>query len=132
MMELVRLRQQQQVLPLCAQAIHVARPAICMSTLLSSMRHDSLYAAQASEQEIGKLQGRLERTEQSQRHIMAFLTKAVQEPAFLQQVLGQAGPQRLTDGEAAGAGEDSPPGPYTPPSQMQMQMQSTSLGLVMN
>ncbi|KAK9795216.1 hypothetical protein WJX73_003391 [Symbiochloris irregularis] len=69
MMELVRLRQQQQ----------------------------------ASEQEIGKLHNRLEMTEQNQRHIMAFLTKAVQEPAFLQQVLGnQPGPQRITEGETAG------------------------------
>ena len=59
--------------------------------------------AQASEKEIGSLQGRLEATEQNQRNIMAFLTKAMQEPGFLQQVLGSnPGPQRLTDGETAG------------------------------
>lgn len=58
---------------------------------------------QASEQEIGKLQQRLESTESNQRNIMAFLTKALQEPGFLQQVLGHnAGPQRLTEGEMAG------------------------------
>lgn len=58
---------------------------------------------QASDQEISKLQSRLADTEQNQRHIMAFLTKAVQEPAFLQQVLGQQpGPQRITEGEMTG------------------------------
>ncbi len=77
----------------------------CISILCPTI-HRSLKlrcAAQASEQEIGKLHNRLEMTEQNQRHIMAFLTKAVQEPAFLQQVLGnQPGPQRITEGETAG------------------------------
>lgn len=62
MLELVRLRQQQQ----------------------------------NTEQETKRLMSRLESTEQRQQQMMAFLAKAVQNPAFLQELLNQRQAQRIS------------------------------------
>ena len=53
---------------------------------------------QTSESEIRKLHGRLENTEQRQQHMMSFLAKVVQNPAFLQQVLQTHQPSSITGG----------------------------------
>ena len=51
---------------------------------------------QTTEQETQGLRSRLEATEQRQQQMMNFLTKAVQNPVFLQQLLNQRQAQRIS------------------------------------
>lgn len=60
---------------------------------------------QNTEQETQGLRSRLEATEQRQQQMMTFLTKAVQNPVFLQQLLNQRQAQRIS-------GPDKSEGPY--------------------
>jgi len=55
-----------------------------------------LFFFQNTEQETKRLMNRLESTEQRQQHMMAFLAKAVQNPAFLQELLNQRQAQRIS------------------------------------
>ena len=54
---------------------------------------------QSSEKEIGKLHSRLQGMETRQQQMMSFLSKALQNPQFLQQVLSAHQPSRLTSGQ---------------------------------
>lgn len=51
---------------------------------------------QNTEQETQNLRSRLEATEQRQQQMTTFLTKAVQNPVFLQQLLNQRQAQRIS------------------------------------
>ena len=51
---------------------------------------------QNTDQETKRLMSRLESTEQRQQQMMAFLAKAVQNPAFLQELLNQRQAQRIS------------------------------------
>ncbi len=56
----------------------------------------SLVFLQNTDQETKRLMARLESTEQRQQQMMAFLAKAVQNPAFLQELLNQRQAQRIS------------------------------------
>ena len=60
---------------------------------------------QASDAEMRKLGQRLEETDSRQRQMMTFLAKAVQNPAFLQQILAtrQQNLQRIDSSDMKGS-----------------------------
>ena len=85
----------------CTNAVHYIVAFLCGSivhcgscTLFSCA--SLLFPFQNTEQETKRLMSRLESTEQRQQQMMAFLAKAVQNPAFLQELLNQRQAQRIS------------------------------------
>ena len=132
MLELVRLRQQQQVIKadwhvsflVNARTVHLPIAvvmAVVMPNLFCSFLDSLCYLSHAAthwrwfmyvvsqgmlcilqntDQETKRLLARLESTEQRQQQMMAFLAKAVQNPAFLQELLtNQRHAQRISGPE---------------------------------
>ena len=71
----------------------------------ASKRHSACCRMQAHDEEMRRMAGRMESTEIRQQQMMAFLARAVNNPAFLQQLLSARQTQRSLDNRGASSGQ---------------------------